>query len=303
MNSEGEFRTFSSGAVRDTAKKKPMVQLISPFFLRDLGEWLRFACRDRKPKPYPPRNWERGMPFSETVGSGFRHLLAIMEGDETEDHIAALGFAAMALAHYRHEIEAGRMDPELDDMPKYEQESCPVCGRRVEACMVPFSGKKYDCPACKWTSLDPPPEPEIGSKADALVKELIASADEGQRIMYIAGPMRGIAEFNFPAFDAARDHANRCGIVAISPADLDRAEFSDSLSQGDLQEFENHLTDIVERDTRAILAIARSGNPGGVAALPGWRKSTGAAAEVTLARWLKLSVVSTKDFKSTEEIW
>ena len=41
--------------------------------------------------------------------------------------------------------------------------------------------------------------------------------------LYIAGPMRGIPQYNFPVFDAARDKAIALGWDAVSPADLDRA--------------------------------------------------------------------------------
>ena len=40
--------------------------------------------------------------------------------------------------------------------------------------------------------------------------------------IYIAGKMRGIPYYNFPAFDAARDRLRECGFSVVSPADLDR---------------------------------------------------------------------------------
>ncbi|MHB1850453.1 MAG: DUF4406 domain-containing protein, partial [Acidimicrobiales bacterium] len=41
--------------------------------------------------------------------------------------------------------------------------------------------------------------------------------------IYIAGPMRGVKDWNFPAFDAARDLLVAAGWEVVSPADLDRA--------------------------------------------------------------------------------
>lgn len=41
--------------------------------------------------------------------------------------------------------------------------------------------------------------------------------------VYIAGRMRGLPLFNFPAFDAARDRLEALGIEVLSPADMDRA--------------------------------------------------------------------------------
>ncbi len=42
------------------------------------------------------------------------------------------------------------------------------------------------------------------------------------KTVYLIGRMRGIPLFNFPAFDAARDHLQALGWEVISPADLDR---------------------------------------------------------------------------------
>ena len=39
---------------------------------------------------------------------------------------------------------------------------------------------------------------------------------------YIAGPMRGIHLFNFPAFDAAKKYLSMNGHSVISPADIDQ---------------------------------------------------------------------------------
>lgn len=41
--------------------------------------------------------------------------------------------------------------------------------------------------------------------------------------LYIAGPMTGIDNYNFPAFDAARDQLKSLGYEPVSPADIDRA--------------------------------------------------------------------------------
>jgi hypothetical protein len=41
--------------------------------------------------------------------------------------------------------------------------------------------------------------------------------------VYIAGPMRGYPQWNFPAFDRARDVFKAAGFEVFSPADNDRA--------------------------------------------------------------------------------
>jgi len=283
MNAEGEERIFATGAVRDTANKKPMIHLISPFFLEDLGEWLRFACQDRKPKPYPPRNWEKGMPFSDTLGSGFRHIVAIMTGDESEDHIAALGFAAMALAHYRHEIKAGRMNPEIDDMPHYatfkpgDTRINPQTSQ--EEVYVEFTKNVLNSPEYE----DYPPY--LPRHLDKQCRRLR---------VYIAGPMRGKPLYNFSAFDEAKKQAIALGYDVISPADLDRAAGIDPIKYPEMVEtYESNFASIrtiVQRDLSVLLSFkAEDGDA--IALLPGWRHSIGASAEYAVAKWLGLKIL------------
>lgn len=48
-----------------------------------------------------------------------RHLLQWEEGDQEEDHLAAIVFGAQALMHYREMIDRGVLPADLDDMPEY----------------------------------------------------------------------------------------------------------------------------------------------------------------------------------------
>ena len=40
--------------------------------------------------------------------------------------------------------------------------------------------------------------------------------------IYICGPMTGLPDLNFPAFDEARDILKAEGLIVVSPADLER---------------------------------------------------------------------------------
>lgn len=255
MESTNETRTFATGAIRDGASRKPMLQLISPHALFRLGEWLRIACQDRKPEPYPPRNWEKGMPFSETIGSLERHLQKFKLGSKKEDHIAAILFGAMAIAHYEEEIAAGRLDPALDDMPKYEQQpgldlrvdpAAPGGDRSVEHIFPPEvlasavcrdleqTVKQYvpfctclDCQAVRvardgeCVEVSDPRYATLASDVDRFIAVVLGGE---KRVAYVTGPMRGIEYFNFPAFDKARDQLVELGFAVISPADIDRLD-------------------------------------------------------------------------------
>lgn len=114
----------------------------------------------------------------------------------------------------------------------------------------------------------------------------------GDRV-YIAGPMRGIKWFNFPAFDAARDRLLKFGLSVISPADMDReigfnpfeVEDAENYDWRDLKKVGFSLTDALDRDVEALKKCD------GIYLLDGWESSKGAQAEKAVAEWLGLIVV------------
>lgn len=108
--------------------------------------------------------------------------------------------------------------------------------------------------------------------------------------IYIAGPMRGIPYFNFPAFDKAQDLLSAEWVV-ISPADLDRKTGFNptTLPEGydwkDLSLIGFDLQDAIDRDLAAIKTCDA------IYMLDGWQYSNGAKAEKALAEWLGLEVI------------
>ncbi len=112
---------------------------------------------------------------------------------------------------------------------------------------------------------------------------------------YIAGPMTGIAEFNFPAFDAARDWLISLGHGAISPADIDRAQgFDEKGCNGTEALTEEQRFRFARNDMGALLRV------NGVVVLDGWQRSTGARNEVMMAGFLGLPVMDAYTFASVE---
>lgn len=117
--------------------------------------------------------------------------------------------------------------------------------------------------------------------------------------IYISGPMRGIPQFNFPAFDAARDALKAAGHDVFSPADKDREQFGDNASQiensadGDFKGIAHLATksEIIKPDIMYILDHAE-----GIATLPGWENSSGANAEVALGKFLQLKIGPVSEF-------
>lgn len=105
--------------------------------------------------------------------------------------------------------------------------------------------------------------------------------------VYVAGPMSGIPEFNFPAFFSASAMLREQGHVVFNPAerDIDRHGGTD-ISKGNAsgcqdQAAKEHgfsLREALADDTEWICREADA-----IAMLPGWENSKGARAEHALA--------------------
>ena len=99
---------------------------------------------------------------------------------------------------------------------------------------------------------------------------------------YLAGPMRGIDQFNFPMFDSAARVLRFAGRTVVSPAEHDRAmgfdETKNSLDGFDVK--------------KAILwDLEQVANCERIVLLPGWEKSSGVKVELALAEMLHKEVV------------
>lgn len=89
--------------------------------------------------------------------------------------------------------------------------------------------------------------------------------------IYVAGPMSGLPEHNFPAFNAKADELRNYGWTVLNPADhgvIDGAQWGDYLRH-----------DIADLATCEAICM-----------LPGWTKSKGARLEHSIAVALDMSV-------------
>lgn len=95
--------------------------------------------------------------------------------------------------------------------------------------------------------------------------------------VYIAGPMTGIPEFNYPAFFEAAAHWEALGWQVYNPAvhDAIGADLMDP-DEARAMFMRQDLTWVMDSDAIAVL--------------PGWENSTGARVEVAVARVLLLPV-------------
>jgi hypothetical protein len=93
--------------------------------------------------------------------------------------------------------------------------------------------------------------------------------------VYIAGPMTGLPEFNFPAFAAVAKKLRALGCYVVSPHELSiQADRSLALP------YEFYLRN-------SLKALLRCDE---VVLLPGWERSKGACLEREIAQALKMTV-------------
>ncbi|HEX6825417.1 MAG TPA: DUF4406 domain-containing protein [Nitrospiraceae bacterium] len=109
---------------------------------------------------------------------------------------------------------------------------------------------------------------------------------------YLAGPMRGHPDFNFPAFHEAAEKLREQGHLVFSPAEADTERHGTHIGNPwgcEEQAGREHGFDLrvaLGVDLAWICAHAE-----GIALLPGWEKSKGAKAEKATADALGLEVL------------
>jgi hypothetical protein len=90
------------------------------------------------------------------------------------------------------------------------------------------------------------------------------------KTLYLAGPMQGLPQLNFPAFNAEAERLRALGYNVINPADLNESG--------------TPWATCMRTDIRMLLMCD------GVALLPGWEKSRGANLEWLIATELGMPV-------------
>ncbi len=97
--------------------------------------------------------------------------------------------------------------------------------------------------------------------------------------IYIAGPMSGLPEFNYPAFRAAARYLRGRGWYVVNPADIN----------ADAVEAQRPWADCMRLDIAELVKCQT------VYMLPGWETSQGATLEHHLARRLGLHIIYAGD--------
>ena len=109
-------------------------------------------------------------------------------------------------------------------------------------------------------------------------------------IVYIAGPMTGLPEFNFPMFNRVARMLRQDGHTCFNPAERDVERHPEiDFTCGDTQHVASQgfsLREALAEDTNHICLEADT-----IYMLPGWETSLGARAEHALAVALKHRII------------
>lgn len=115
--------------------------------------------------------------------------------------------------------------------------------------------------------------------------------------VYIAGPMSGYEEWNFPAFFKAEEELLSIGVDVINPAHNDGPNLEEAMKSAGTPDRPNHTWSwYMRRDLPHIMSCDA------VCVLEGWQKSKGARLEVHVARALGMPVLTLQNGKLVPRI-
>lgn len=117
--------------------------------------------------------------------------------------------------------------------------------------------------------------------------------------IYLAGPMRGYPEFNFPEFHRVAGLLRDAGHQVFSPAEKDNERHGVDISKGNLTGDEDYASKQHGFSLREALGVDLAwicAEGEAVALLDGWEMSKGAHAERAAARALTLPAEPYKHF-------
>lgn len=292
-------------------KEIPVTTGVFDYFPNALAEVAKISYYgNQKHNPGQPLHWSRGKSNDHPDCIG-RHLLERGSFDENGlRHSAMLAWRALAnlQIELEEEAKAGKTvvvfsADQATTVEKMLAIMPPVDLNQVTFIQMPESGEQLPEPTLPILEL-----PEVGTinvrDNDLEMIECIGATPKvakqvvggityrpdydisgEEKYSYVAGPMRGYEQFNFPAFDATRDVLIQNGWNVISPADIDRAAGDTNADTGAVAD----MRDYVIRDFFVLFFLSYV-NGGSISMLPAWEKSTGAVAEFFLARWLGLKV-------------
>lgn len=107
----GKRQEFSTGMKRDTSENKPRYDLIPRFMLKRWADLMQ-----RGAVKYEERNWEKAKTKEELARyreSAYRHFMAWLDGEEDEDHAAAILFNVGGAELVKKRLKESGEDPTI----------------------------------------------------------------------------------------------------------------------------------------------------------------------------------------------
>jgi len=133
LKDSGARESFATGAVRDTAAGKPLLELLPSWSLLAYAWIMESGARK-----YAARNWELGMPMSRYLASAHRHLELYRMGFRDEPHLWQAFWNIGGAIHTAVLVHIGVYPESFYDLPNHVgKDRPPVLGEfervRVDA--------------------------------------------------------------------------------------------------------------------------------------------------------------------------
>jgi len=133
LKDSGTRQEFTTGAIRDTAAGKPLLELLPSWSLMAWA-WIMEAGA----RKYASRNWEQGMPMSRYLASAHRHLELYRMGFRDEPHLWQALWNVGGAIHTAVLVHIGVYPESFYDLPNHVgKDRPPVLGEfervRVDA--------------------------------------------------------------------------------------------------------------------------------------------------------------------------
>lgn len=136
LKDSGARQEFQTGAVRDTAGNKPLLELVPGWAAYAYG-WIMEAGA----RKYSARNWEKGMPMSRYISSAQRHIELYKMGFRDEPHLWQALWNVGGAIHTQVLVYLGVYPTEFYDLPNHTgKEPAPIMSefekKRIDAMLV-----------------------------------------------------------------------------------------------------------------------------------------------------------------------
>jgi hypothetical protein len=143
VKDSGKRQEYATGARRDTNEGRGRFDLLPPHALTRLAQLY-----EKGALKYSERNWEKGIPLSRFFNSALRHMVNYLDGDRSEDHLAAVLFNIAGYIQTEKWVKDGVLPADLDDFSNVHVRVSVTTPRTLNG--VPLVEGEPDKPGKEW---------------------------------------------------------------------------------------------------------------------------------------------------------